>query len=385
MSDFCIVHISSFPPAPCGIAEYISNLARYMHGPDCKPTGLNIALRHDVANACRGEGGLAINPADDSAMKTAANEINAIARKVVFIQHEFKLFGGPDGENLLVLLNAIEAPIVATLHTVWPSFPDVRRRIVVELLRTCTHVTVFTDRAAKIIRYNYGATSSKVSVVPHGVPDVALRLPSPDGLGRLRMISLGLLRPAKGIELVLSALSQLRSEGLRFKYIICGAAHPRNTAAMAYLEGLHRLVEGYGLGDSVEFVNEYVDGNRLVELIQSCDIGVLPYTVKEQSSSGVLALVMACGRPVIATDFQCACATLRCENGIVTPIGDVAAMAAAIRTLARDIEMRERMMSANYDATRPWIWPVVAAQFAAIAARAANAPTAALGSELLKD
>ena len=36
----------------------------------------------------------------------------------VVLQHEYGLFGGPDGQDVLELIEAVQVPLVAVLHTV---------------------------------------------------------------------------------------------------------------------------------------------------------------------------------------------------------------------------------------------------------------------------
>ena len=145
-----------------------------------------------------------------------------------------------------------------------------------------------------------------------------------------------------------------------FAYIICGTDHPRNAGAKEYRSKLLAAVSHHGLENHVFFVDRYLDWSELVSSIQACDVGILAYTSPEQSSSGVLALTLSCGRSAIATDFQYARAILDGHNGIVVPAGNVSALASAIETLALDAERRKRMAESSYKSTRLWIWREVA-------------------------
>eukprot|EP01035_Chromulina_nebulosa_P001874 gene1874-2536_t len=61
----------------------------------------------------------------------AARRINAASPDAVCVQHEFGLFGGPAGEHLMLMLDAIRAPVTTTLHTVLTA-PDADQRRVFE-------------------------------------------------------------------------------------------------------------------------------------------------------------------------------------------------------------------------------------------------------------
>ena len=52
-----------------------------------------------------------------------------VACDVVIVQHEFGIFGGPDGVLVLHLLDALRVPVVLTLHTVTPHFTPAEHHV----------------------------------------------------------------------------------------------------------------------------------------------------------------------------------------------------------------------------------------------------------------
>lgn len=308
---------------------------------------------------------ITINPADQIAVEAAAAAVNLLERKVVLLQHEFKLFGGADGENICRFLGALKCPIATTLHTVWPMFPPARQRVFLEVLRRSDRVIIFSQVAANILRANYELPADKIHVIPHGVPDVPFRQPGVDDLDgvprrSVRFITTGLLRPTKGIEHVIAAMSEVRKRFSDFAYVICGADHPRNTLAAEYRHKLKGAVSHHRLENHVFFVDRFLGWPQLIMAIQACDVGILAYTASEQSSSGVLALTLSCGRPVITTDFQHARAIVDGKNGILVPAGDATALISAIESVAKDVDLRMRMAEVSYFSTRSWIWTEIA-------------------------
>lgn len=375
MSELALMHVSSLPPTECGIAEYTWELSRSLHEscPDLDQRYVRLAT--EPVDVTPSSAALTVNPSDGEAIGLASDFIHALPRKVVLLQHEFKLYGGPDGENVLHLLDAIHTPVVTTLHTVWPSFPATRHHIFMGVLQRSTAIVVFSEKAATIVKEVYGFDPSKVMVIPHGVPDVPFRVPEQvrwPGLpiGLLTFLSWGLMRPAKGIESVLAAMHELKKDIAEFTYVICGGDHPKRPEAKVYRQSLIASVEAMGLQQHVQFVYRYVSRAELVDIIQACDVGILPYTSKEQSSSGVLAWVLGCGRPVITTDFQYAAATVKPDMGFVVPSDDVGALVSAMKNMATDSPSRRRMMDACYKATRSWRWSEVAARYLEIACAA---------------
>src|SRR5207247_7880426 len=100
--------------------------------------------------------------------------INEFEQKAILLQHEFKLYGGNHGDNVLRFLEILRAPVVTTLHTVWPSFPSDREVIFGEVLRRSMRLAVFSEISAHILTENYGVAAKKVKVIQHGVPEVTL-------------------------------------------------------------------------------------------------------------------------------------------------------------------------------------------------------------------
>lgn len=176
----------------------------------------------------------------------------------------------------------------------------------------------------------------------------------------MRFITFGLLRQAKGVENALAAFAQVKAFCPDFAYIVCGSDHPRNAGSRDYRRQLLSAVANCGLEDHVFFLDQFLEWPDLVGTIQACHVGLLPYTSPEQSSSGVLALTLSCGRPVVATDFHYAKATVSADNGIIVPIGNVDALVSAISGIALDADRRRRMSEASYTSTRSWIWREVA-------------------------
>jgi N-acetyl-alpha-D-glucosaminyl L-malate synthase BshA len=102
------------------------------------------------------------------------------------------------------------------------------------------------------------------------------------------------------------------------------------------------LVRELGLADSVRFLGKQLD---FVEVLQNCDVFLLP---SQTESFGLAALeALSCGVPVVASrvgglpevvDHE--------ETGLLVEVGDIAAMAQAVRRLLLDDQLRQRMAQA---------------------------------------
>lgn len=360
-----IAHVSSLRPTRCGVAEYAETLASEMAAaaPWLKPQYL--ALDPCATSFACARDKLVLNPEIPDQIDAAATVLNSQADVVILLQHEFKLYGGVDGENLCYFLEKVRAPIISTLHTVRPDYPSKRQQVIEMLGARSSALIVFSDLAAEILQNRHRIYGKKVHVIPHGVPNVPFRdSESPkekrEEANHTTFLSAGLIRPTKGIEAFLTVLGNIKHKLGPFSYIICGADHPRNAASAEYRRELRLHIARSGLESHVVLVDEYVTSAALLDQIQACDVGVLTYTAAEQSSSGILALFLACGRPVLATDFQAARAILSDENGIVVPMANLSALEKATLAITHDRLRRKRMMTRNYELTRGWIWATVA-------------------------
>jgi glycosyltransferase involved in cell wall biosynthesis len=118
----------------------------------------------------------------------------------------------------------------------------------------------------------------------------------------------------------------------------------------------------------VEFDSAYRPLGSLIELIEQSTCVVLPYDSDDQITSGVLVDAIAAGRPVIATQFPHAREVLENGAGLVVPHADVPALATAMeqvvtdRSLVANMAMVASTMAPNYR------WPVIAAEYADLAA-----------------
>jgi glycosyltransferase involved in cell wall biosynthesis len=201
-----------------------------------------------------------INQDDLSAYQRAADFLNIEAVDLVCLQHEFGIYGGPAGRNILALLRELRAPIVTTLHTVLQN-PDKQQETVMrEIIRLSSRLVVMTTQTEQLLLERYGAPAEKVDRIAHGIPDTAWMQPDlckePFGVeGRQVMLTFGLLSPGKGIEVVLRALPDVVKNFPNVVYIVLGATHPHlvRDHGEAYRLSLELLAEDLGVSDHVIF------------------------------------------------------------------------------------------------------------------------------------
>ena len=140
-----------------------------------------------------------------------------------------------------------------------------------------------------------GVSGRKVSVVPNGVPCRAPRSVRLPGRPEWTLGTVALFRPRKGVEILLEALAELRSQGLPVRLRAVGGFETPE-----YEDQVKRLVDKLGLADAVDWTGFTQDVDRELGRI---DLFVLPSLFGEGLPMVILE-AMAAGVPVVATRVE---------------------------------------------------------------------------------
>jgi glycosyltransferase involved in cell wall biosynthesis len=308
----------------------------------------------------------------------AAEALNAF--DVAIVQHEYGIYPGPDGGDILPLLRWLTVPSIVVLHTVLSAPTPGQRALLEAIAATAGAVVTMTDTARSRLLHGYAADPGKVTVIPHGSAGHA-DTPAPRRAGS-HLLTWGLLGPGKGIEWALRAVALLQDLDPPLRFTVAGQTHPKVIArhGEAYRADLHRLGAQLGVAHAVDYQPHYHDEDALRTLIRSADVVVLPYDSLEQVTSGVLTEAVGAGIPVVATTFPHAVELLSDGRGLLVPHRNPAALATAVRRVLTDPAMATRLSRPRTPAVR---WPAVAAQYEALAGRliAASATTRGLQAQ----
>ncbi len=137
--------------------------------------------------------------------------------------------------------------------------------------------------------------------------------------------TIALLRPRKGVEVLLGAVEQLVRLHPKSRFVVCGGGEDS-----AYVDELLRLRDALSLGDRVRFLGFRRD---VPYVLAGLDVFVLPSLFGEGLPMVVLE-AMAAGKPVVATRVGgIGEAIVDGETGLLVPPGDPAALAAALAEL----------------------------------------------------
>ena len=363
--------LSTYPPTQCGLATFTSALAKSLGSPRDVVGVVEVV---DVAGSAprrpevrhqwvRGqEGGAA----------AAAARLNGF--DVVIIQHEYGIFGGADGHDVLDVVRAVTRPIIVVLHTVLTA-PSVRQRAILDELVLSSHAVVTMTQTAKdrLVR-GYATAPDKVRVIPHGAADIRLqgRAGGRDPDTAPIVLTWGLLGEGKGIEWGISAMAQLRDIHPGPTSRIVGQTHPKvlERDGEVYRRRLETRARDLGVDDAVTFDARYLETTELSLMVHEADVVLLPYDSREQVTSGVLVEAVTAGKPVVSTGFPHAVELLSSGAGLLVERHDPDAIAAALRRVLTEPGLADSLAAEAARLSPQLLWGAVAQQYRDVAASA---------------
>lgn len=241
------------------------------------------------------------------------------------------------------LFHFLDGPTVVSCRgsqvLVAPQNPKRREVIVGGLRRTLNAASrihcVSDDMQAKVL--TYGGQAAKTMVIRPAV-DTVLFSPAPGDAARhpgtpLRVVTIGSLVWVKDHESALVAVSELVNAGIAATFHICGDGADRQAVEFTAADlGIAHLVNLRGKLSSEE----------CRDVLRAADVFLLSSVAEGISNAALEA--MACGLPVVTTDCGGMNEAVRDGiEGFLVPLRDPDAMAAALKRLADDEPLRQRM------------------------------------------
>lgn len=366
-----IAHISTYPPRECGIATYCEDLvaATLGSGGTAEPIVVAMANSAEPKTYHRPVAYL-VDDQEESDYHDAAELLNESDADLVSIQHEFGIFGGPEGRGLGRFLDHLTKPIITTLHTVVPD-PSPPERAVLRKLAVCSErLVVMNGLAVPLLEREYGISRAKVTLIHHGAP---ARWPGGRetakaslGLSRRRVLStFGLVGPGKGLEYALAALPAIRERHPEVCYLIIGRTHPmvERSEKQRYRETLAELTRKLGVEDSVRFVNGFQAREHIARYLAATDVYLTPYLNPHQVCSGTLAYAVAAGKAIVSTPYLYARFLLGDDRGALVGFRDPQETAQAVTEILSDAELQSELEGKATDYGRRLYWPEVSRHF----------------------
>jgi len=371
-----VAFVSTYLPRECGIATFTNNLAgaiSTLYGIDLKKNNdIDIVALTDSEKEYNYDNEVCfeIRAQNKTDYLKAAEFLNISDVEVVSVQHEFGIYGGPDGKYVLSLLENLKKPVITTLHTILVNPSEEQKRILEEICKLSTEVIVLADKGFELLSKIYGVPKSKIKKIHHGAPDVPFIDPSYykeefDMEGHLLLLTYGLLSPNKGLEIAIDALADVVKEFPKIIYIILGKTHPniKKRFGEEYRFSLKNIINKKHLEKNVIFHNRFVTLKELIKYLVMTDIYITPYRSEQQISSGTLSYAVACGKAIISTPYWHALELLDKERGIIVPFNDVKIMSKAIKDLLGDEIKRDKIRRKAHKYGRKMIWSEVASSY----------------------
>jgi polysaccharide biosynthesis protein PslF len=355
--------LSTYPPTWCALARFSAALA---HGLTAYGADVSVVRVSDGSPSLSARViGELVNgsPASVAACAELLNQSD-----VAVIQHQYGIYGGVDGDDVVSIIDGLRVPSIVIVHTVLKSPTRQERSVLEAIAARADRVIVMSDAAGERLLHDFDVERRKVATIPHGatVPTKA----SVRG-GRPTLLTWGLLGPGKGIERVIDAMASLRDVAGRPRYLVAGPTHPKVLAAdgEAYRDALIEQARLRGVADSVSFDARYHNVATLSALVQSAAVVVLPYDTTDQMISGVLVDAVASGRPVVATAFPHAVDLLATGAGLVVAHDDPDALVSTLRRVLTQPRLAGAMAAEARRMAPEMTWQVVAGAYLALARR----------------
>ena len=231
------------------------------------------------------------------------------------------------------------------------------------LIRAADRVCVLSEDHAFSVSYLRKAAEgdpAKLVVMPNGV-DADQFSPGPDHSGLRERLGI----PGDAVVGAFVATLDLAHHFKRVDVAIDALAKLGDPQAHIVVAGGGELLESFrgrareaGVGERVHFLGEVAHAD-LPDVLRACDLFLL--TTEPPESFGIVLIeAMACGLPVIATDYPGVKAVVgEGSDGLLAPQGDSAAVAARLAEMIADgAQGRARMGAAGREkAEREWNWP----------------------------
>jgi glycosyltransferase involved in cell wall biosynthesis len=249
--------------------------------------------------------------------------------------------------SLAMLAHRPKVPTVVSIHDVTPHPGDGMQIPGGNLMQRAwkDRVARFIVHAPELVaelEHTWGIDPARVRVVDHGELGSLYR--SRVGAERPRAVRepatvlfYGRRWPYKGLSVLVSALNQMASATSGLRLIVAGQGEPLEPT----LATLSPQV-------TVERHDRRVDDATTVDLFDRATLVCLPYI--EASQSGVAALAIGLGTPVVASDVGGIPRLIRHgHEGHLVPPGDPIALAAALTAVIDNPTLQASMSEASLD------------------------------------
>jgi glycosyltransferase involved in cell wall biosynthesis len=196
--------LSTYPPTPCGLATFSAALSKGLCANGSDVSVVRVADGSSSADA-RVIGELV----NGSAASVAATSELLNESDIAVVQHEYGIYGGADGDEVVDIIGGLHIPSIVVAHTVLKDPTPHQRSVLEAIAAMAAQVVVMSEAARQRLCLGFDVDPGKVITIAHGatVPRQLGRSAQSD---RPTLLTWGLLGPGKGIERVIDAMGSLR-------------------------------------------------------------------------------------------------------------------------------------------------------------------------------
>ncbi len=368
--------VGTYPPTECGLATFTRNLRAAIaeRSSGWRAAVVRVLDRYEPAPS--GEVVEQWVAGDSASLRRSLAVLNDF--DAVLLQHEYGLFGGRDGAQVLDLIDGLQVPLVAVLHTALLE-PSAHQREVLERILDSAAVAVVQSQAElqRIVAV-HEANPDAVIMIPHGAaPNFSG--PMLSDIPRPSVLTWGLLSPGKGIEHGIAAIARLGIHSPAISYIVAGETHPKV-----------RVAHGEQYRDALEVAGIRSWRGRARPVRRRVPRLGIARGPRAQRRRGAPPVRLArpgqfrrarrgprVGQTRRGDSLPHAVELLAGGAGILVDHGDVDGMAHALERVLYEDGLGGRMASAAREAATPLLWPAVGASYRSLVNRVVAARTVA--------
>jgi glycosyltransferase involved in cell wall biosynthesis/uncharacterized protein YyaL (SSP411 family) len=360
-----ILVITSYPPRECGIATYSQDLIFSLNNKFVRSFDIKICAlenQNDDYNYNDKVNYVLQTDNQNSYLELAENINENSNISIVLIQHEFGLFRSNE-EDFMAFLKSLNKPIIVAFHTVLPNPNDLLKKNVQQINAIAQSLIVMTKSSATLLVNDYGIPNEKIDVIPHGTHLVEHT--NKDVLkekynfsGRKIISTFGLLSSGKCIETSINALRDIVKKHPEVLFLVIGKTHPNviKNDGEKYRLNLESRIKALQLNKYVQFINQYLPLDQLLEYLQLTDIYLFTSKDRNQAVSGTFSYAISCGCPIISTPIPHAVEVLQNGTGIIIDFENPKQLAEQVNILLDNAQLCKEISSNGIHKLAPTAW-----------------------------
>ena len=182
--------LSTYPPTPCGLATFSAALAR---GLEANGAAVGIVRVADGTTSSDPRVLAELYNGVPASLTEASATLSCC--DVAIVQHDYGLYGGTDGDEILDILRGLTVPSIVVAHTVLAEPTGHQKEVLEAIAEAASVVVVMAHTAQQRLCSRFDVDASKVTTVPHGAATPTPRQPSrplgPPGVAHVGDCSVG--------------------------------------------------------------------------------------------------------------------------------------------------------------------------------------------------